>query len=231
MKAHASPPRSGTADDSREAIPYAELLSRGHDDGLARVRTSVLQFPTEENGRLAVVKAEIETSKGLFEGLGDASPESVEEFLVPHLIRVAETRGKARALRDAVNCGITSLEELDGVAPPRAERPGLGASRRALPVPFRRPRQAPASPAPRRDPAQDQPRSTDGPMSESQRRYLFRILAGHGYEGKKAEEFLRNKLGVPNLTGASRQDASALIDELLQVSPRGDGNGAAHPQP
>lgn len=68
-------------------------------------------------------------------------------------------------------------------------------------------------------------------MSESQRRYLFRILAGHGYEGKKAEEFLRNKLGVPNLTGASRQDASALIDELLQVSPRGDGNGAAHPQP
>src|SRR5882762_7647593 len=120
--------RAGNVVGSKEVILYAGLLSQAHEEGLARVRTSILQIPTEENGRLAIIKAEVETSKGLFEAIGDACPENVEDFLAPHLIRVSETRAKARALRDAVNVGVVSFEELDGVRLEWTRSPWLGAT-------------------------------------------------------------------------------------------------------
>src|SRR5712664_743098 len=125
--------RAGNVVGSKDVVLYAGLLNQAHEEGLARVRTSILQIPTEENGRLAIVKAEVETSKGLFEAIGDACPENVDEFLAPHLIRVAETRAKARALRDAVNVGVISFEELDGVSLDRDSSPGPGAAPRRSP--------------------------------------------------------------------------------------------------
>ena len=113
--------------DTRESIAYAELLKLAHDEGLKSISTSLVVQPCEENGRLAIVKAEIETEHVRFEGLGDVDPGSVDDFLVPHLIRVAETRTKARALRGAVNVGVVSFEELDGVSLDRSSRPGPGA--------------------------------------------------------------------------------------------------------
>src|SRR5947209_6747030 len=61
---------------------------------------------------MAVVQAEVETEKGAFMGIGDANPSNVNRMILPHLLRMAETRAKARALRDAVNIGVTALEEL-----------------------------------------------------------------------------------------------------------------------
>ena len=78
--------------NARESIAYAELLKLAHDEGLKSIATSLLLQPSEENGRLAIVKATVETERGPYEGLGDADPGNVEPFLAPHLIRVAETR-------------------------------------------------------------------------------------------------------------------------------------------
>src|SRR5258706_5150423 len=215
--------RAGNIVGSKDVVLYAGLLSQAHEEGLARVRTSILQIPTEENGRLAIIKAEVETSKGLFEAIGDACPENVDDFLVPHLIRVAETRAKARALRDAVNVGVVSFEELDGVSLDRAPSPGPGAPASRSPrhakdgSPPARPRSgAPARP----------PRSSNGsePMSEAQRRYLFRLMSGQGYQREAAEERLKDIFEVSALTEITKVAATKMIDELLAAAP-GNGTG------
>jgi GTP cyclohydrolase FolE2 len=53
-------------------------------------------------------------------------------------------------------------------------------------------------------------------MTEAQRRYLFRILAGRGLETDAAHEYLKKTFGVPTLKEVMKQDASAVIDELLK---------------
>src|SRR5437867_2789233 len=150
--------RAGNVVGSKEVVLYAGLLTQAHEEGLARLKTSILQIPTEENGRLAIIKAEVETSKGLFEAIGDACPENVDPFLAPHLIRVAETRAKARALRDAVNVGVVSFEELDGASLPlTSSDPGSGAP----PAASRSPRHSGnGSTAPRPRPAATRTRAT-----------------------------------------------------------------------
>lgn len=96
----------------KQFVLYEGLLDEAHQQGLHRVSTTLIQVPHDENGNMAIVAAEVETSKGTFSGIGDASPTNVNRMIVPHLLRMAETRAKARALRDAVNVGVTSVEEL-----------------------------------------------------------------------------------------------------------------------
>ncbi len=221
--------REGSVVGTKEVVLYAGLLNQAHEEGLSKVRTEILQTPTEENGRLAIVKAEVTTAKGSFEALGDACPESVDEFLAPHLIRVAETRAKARALRDAVNVGVVSFEELDGVSLDRDSSPGSGALAAS-----RSPRHAKPAPAPARPRGNGNgtpkaaPRSSNGsePMSEAQRRYLFRLMAGQGYQKEAAEERLKDLLQVGALSEVTKTAATAMIDRLLNPVPQGAGRGA-----
>ena len=107
-------------------VLYAGLLEEAHNRGLRSIETELLQVPGKENGEVAIVKAVIRTEEGKFAGIGDASPHNVNRAIAPHLIRMAETRAKARALRDAINVGVTAFEELGGeeevvAAPSRSE--------------------------------------------------------------------------------------------------------------
>lgn len=204
--------RTGRVIGTKEVVTYQGLLSKAHDEGLRRVATKLLQLPTDDNGRTAVAKALVETSKGAFEGIGDADPSNVNSFIVPHLIRMAETRAKARALRDAVNVGVISFEELDGDGfPPQGPDLGSGAS----------PEPAKAS----RGNGRTSPRPVAGNgggngngamMTEAQRRYLFRILAGQGIDNEAAHEHLKEHFGVPSLAQVTKAQATAAIDELLK---------------
>lgn len=211
--------RAGEVIGTKDVISYEGLLSLAHDQGLKSVRTELVQAPSEANFSLAIAKATVETEKGSFEGLGDASPESVPPRLQPHLIRMAETRAKARALRDAVNVGVVSFEELDGEEFSGRSDSDLGSG--APPV------RSNGSHAPLRRSAP--PRSLGagaGQMTESQRRFLFRLLAGQGLQREAAHERLLELLGVASLTEVTKEMASNLIEELQQSQSRPRGNGS-----
>lgn len=98
---------------------YAGLLDQAHKDGLKGIDTELLQVPTPENGNVAIVKAVVEMApiddmsiiERSFSGIGDASPDNVGKAIIPHIIRQAETRAKARALRDATNIHAALLED------------------------------------------------------------------------------------------------------------------------
>jgi hypothetical protein len=96
----------------RRFVLYAGLLEEAHARGLRSIETELLQVPGAGNGEVAIARAVVRTEEGKFSGIGDASPGNVSSAIVPHIIRMAETRAKARALRDAINVGVTSLEEL-----------------------------------------------------------------------------------------------------------------------
>ena len=205
--------RSGRVIGTKDVVTYQGLLSKAHDEGLKAVRTSLVQIPSDENSRTAIAKAEVQTEKGCFEALGDASPESVTSFLTPHLIRMAETRAKARALRDAVNVGVISFEELDGADLPDRDQSDLGSG--AVPAgngaqPRRRGRGLLAPP------------EQFVAMTESQRRYVFRLLSSQGLVQGAAHEHLLDHFQVGSLSDVSKEQASAFIDEL-QTRPRGNG--------
>lgn len=106
--------------NGRSFVLYTGLLDLAHRQGLRAIRTHLLQVPSEDNGQTAIVSAEVETERGTFCGVGDASPSNVARAMLTVTIRLAETRAKARALRDAVNVGVAAFEELgdlDDTAP------------------------------------------------------------------------------------------------------------------
>ena len=126
----------------KQYVLFAGLLDEAHNRGLRGIDTELIQVPEEANGNVAVIKATVQMEDGrVFSGIGDASPSNVGRAIVPHLIRMAETRAKARALRDAVNVGATALEELsdgDDGGPPAdytTSRPNRDRNRGSAPAP------------------------------------------------------------------------------------------------
>lgn len=99
----------------KEFVTYEGLLDVAHQMELKSIKTDIVQLPNKENQYLCIMKAIATTEDGKeFHGYGDASPNNVNKNIVPHLIRMAETRAKARALRDLTNIGMTAFEELAG---------------------------------------------------------------------------------------------------------------------
>ncbi len=203
--------------DSHDPTLYANLLTAGHADGLKTIHTELVQAPRDDNGQVAIVKAIIETDHGDFTAYGDASPESVDADFQPHLLRCAETRAKARALRDALGIGIVSQEELIGDASPdlaqQRTQPKHSHSKHHPPSTQR---QAPSR-------AKPQSRNALQTMTDKQRSLLFRLAYEVGYSKDEAADFLCRELNVGNLDHADRKGASRLIDRLRQGPERNSG--------
>ncbi len=181
---------------TRDIVTYAGLLSKAHEQGLQRIETRIDQMPSKDNGMTAICTATVTTGRGVFMDCGDANPENVRAGSVPHIIRVALTRAKARALRDAVNIGAIPLEEFGDYPPqsakPQDDRPGMAETNRSNPT------------------------KNPKPATEAQKKRLFALAEKQDKSVDEAERYLCEQLGVRRLDNATVSGASALIQRLTR---------------
>ncbi len=186
----------------RRMVLFAGILDAAHERGLCGIDTELLQTPTTENGEVAIVKAVVDMGDGrTFSGIGDASPANVGKAIKLHTIRMAETRAKARALRDAVNIGATALEELG----PEEARDEQGEYPRTA-------RQSPQNAASR-----PQNGSGERKATEKQVAFLKHLIEQSGHSLERFEE----KYGPINEITAAV--ASYNIERLQRVGEGTDG--------
>lgn len=210
----------------KQFVLFAGLLGEAHSRGLVGIGTELLQVPDEANGQRAIVKAVVtiedadsstgEVRQSTFSGIGDASPDNVSRNIVPHLIRMGETRAKARALRDAINVSAMALEEESGTddtndnrsssanASSERSQDGKSGSRggsssnvRDLP----------------REKAQQTAPSDDSQRPAPQSQVDFIKTLAEEWRGEKGVELLESRIGKP-LDELTRDEATHWIDRL-----------------
>jgi hypothetical protein len=91
------------------------VLDEAHKQGLEMMSKTITQLPTADNNYVCVIEATVVVNGKHYEATGDATPKNVNKMIVPHLIRMAETRAYGRALRFATNAP-TLVEELSEVS-------------------------------------------------------------------------------------------------------------------
>ena len=97
----------------KDFILYGGLLELAREKGLKRLEVEIVQIPSPENGNYAVCSATLEgEDNSIYREVGDASPDNVNGNIAPHILRMAATRAKARALRDFTGIDMVSFEEM-----------------------------------------------------------------------------------------------------------------------
>jgi hypothetical protein len=103
----------------KDFITFPGLLAEAHAQGLVAIDTNLINNDLNN----PVVKATVAMKdpggsgpQGIksFTGYGDANANNVAKKVAGALLRMAETRAVARALRFACNIDMTALEELGG---------------------------------------------------------------------------------------------------------------------
>lgn len=113
----------------KEYILFEGLLEIAHAEyELSGIETNMIQLPNEDNGNEAICHAIVSTKDGKkFTGYGDASQKNVNKMILPHVIRMAETRAIGRALRFLTGFGTVfeELGEVDSSTPISSKQLGL----------------------------------------------------------------------------------------------------------
>ena len=94
----------------KKHVLFAGLLAMAHEKGLRTLAADFVSVTSE----LALARATATFQDGrTFSEAADATPANVGPQVKPHFARMALTRAKARVLRDALNIGAVSAEELE----------------------------------------------------------------------------------------------------------------------
>jgi len=94
----------------RDFIEYQGLLAMAHEHGLQELSAEFISVTPD----LALAQAHAVFADGRrFWEAADATPANVNVNVKAHYARCALTRAKARVLRDALNIGMASIEELE----------------------------------------------------------------------------------------------------------------------
>ena len=217
-------------------VLYAGLLDLAHQNGLKSIRTELVQIPTEANNRIAIVTATVVLEKEgverTFTGIGDAAPNNVAPMMLTCLMRMAETRAKARALRDSVNVGVTAFEELgeedatDG-APERgyyvpASRPTRPERSANTPLRIANSNTPPARPSSARSASAAETKGASIGLRTEAQADAIRSLCRRG--DRDADALIRERFSVEGLDALSQIQASELIRAL---NDRSAGRSAA----
>lgn len=91
----------------KDFVKFEGLLNEFHNNGGKEIYTKIIHTNPQ------VMQATVKGEKGTFQGIGDADESNVNKMILPHRIRMAETRAIARALRLYNNIGMCSVEELN----------------------------------------------------------------------------------------------------------------------
>lgn len=197
--------------ESKELILYDGLRHIAKSQGLMAVETELIQAPSAENRWTAIVRAKASMKSGCFTGIGDANPQNVTSRVKPHFIRLAETRAKARAFRDAVDLqGLICFDELEDDSLPK----GQDTDKELMPVNNSRPSKN----------SQRDETLNFRPMTAKQRRFLLKLLAGQGLEESEALTKLKASFDVDDLDLVTIQQANKLISHHTS-HPQRNGNG------
>ena len=229
----------------KDFVVYAGVLDLATQMGLLKLEVELLQFPAKENGNEAICRAVAESKSGeVFSDIGDANLQNCSSKVVKHLIRMASTRAKGRALRDMCNIGIACLEELadfDDVigsgTPKKASRKktvGNADKKETKTKPdIKKKTQAKIESDPDNKASGKNPKDSKKPeskseandgnnsgqpsMSEAQKRAIYNLSRRRGVSVENLEEMSLEAYGVAveNLTS---KDASAFIRNLQQAA-------------
>lgn len=106
----------------KEAISANGLIALGHEKGLRKLTTKVLQLPGKDNNMCCIVQANLigygysPIDKKLieveFSAIGDASPSNCSSMVAAAFIRMAETRAVGRVLRNYTDIGMLCSDEI-----------------------------------------------------------------------------------------------------------------------
>ncbi len=205
--------------DGKDFVLYSGLLDLAHQRGLHRLEVELVQFPSKENDSLAICRATAVSKTGeTFVDFGDANTQNCNPKVAKHLIRMASTRAKARALRDFTNIGITCLEELGDLN----EVIGEDASHTPRKTVYERPKVesmfgAPSAP----EPGAERPVPVSGGsipgMSDAQRRAILNLGKRRGIKDDEVERMAKDNFGA-SFDSLTIRDASALIRILQQTA-------------